>query len=742
MRYRVTVEGRVQGVGFRPFAYRLAQRLGLGGWAQNTGAGAELEIEGERERLETFLQRLKIELPPPGRVERLGVQAIPSQGETTFQLRASAGGEKRAIVLPDLATCSDCLREIFAPQNRRYRYPFTNCTHCGPRYSIIAALPYDRPQTTMKDFPLCEDCQSEYENPGDRRFHAQPNACPQCGPQVEFWSPAGDCLAQGEAALSLAVKTLELGQILAVKGLGGFHLWVGAGDESAVARLRERKRRPHKPLAVMFPGLTQIQENCELSQEAADLLTSPAAPIVLLPKKPDVSLAPNLAPGIGELGAMLPYTPLHWLLLTDFPRPVVATSGNGRGEPICIDNAEALTRLGDIADGFLVHNRPILRPVDDSVTRIIDGHPQVLRRARGYAPIPLPRGQSGPTLLAVGGHLKNTVALALNEQIYLSQHIGDLDNPETDTTFRHTLASLTRLYGASPQKIIHDRHPDYQSTTYAQGQSAPTFGVQHHLAHVLAVMAEHSLQPPVLGLAWDGAGWGLDGTLWGGEFLRIEPAQWYRVAHFHPFPLLGGAHAMREPPRVSLALLNCFDREGLPPTLQDYFSPWQLRQLQTLYQRRLNSLLTSSVGRLFDGAAALLGLVGKISFEGQGAMLLEAQIGDLETEEAYPFTLDNSPVLPWRPWIEALAQDPAPLNLKAAKFHNTLVNLALQVCQGQGLKQIVLSGGVFQNRYLLTRLIRRLQGLDFQVYWPQEVPPNDGGLALGQIAAADRYDLG
>lgn len=735
---RVTVRGRVQGVGFRPFVYRLAQDLGVNGWVQNSTQGAVLSLEADSLILAEFLERLQTQLPAPGQIEDWETETHALANFTRFEIRASVNGPKTATILPDLATCPACLSDIFDPTNRRYRYPFTNCSHCGPRYSIIEALPYDRDATSMRCFSLCPACQQEYQDPGNRRFHAQPNACPACGPQVALWSVTGRIIAQGEAALRQTLAALGAGKMIAIKGLGGFQLWVDARQERAVQYLRQRKHRPAKPLAVMYPQLDQIAWDCDCDPEEATLLTSPAAPIVLLRKKSSFSLASSLAPNNPELGVMLPYTPLHHLLLKDYGGPVVATSGNRAGEPICIDNAEALERLQAVADLFLVHNRPIVRPVDDSVLRIIQGKPFFLRRSRGYAPLPLSLPEALPTpTLALGGQLKNTVAIAMGDRAYLSQHIGDLETPESYQAFENTLASLAQLYEVQPQTLVHDCHPDYLSTQYAERSPQPKLAVQHHYAHGLAVIAEHHLKPPVLAVTWDGTGYGLDGTVWGGEFLRIERSSWQRLAHLAPFPLLGGDQAIKDPRRIAVALC---EGQGLPPKLAQTLSAQALQALKDLQTQNYPGPLTSSMGRLFDGIAALLGLCQTVSFEGQAAMALAALVDETLPDHPYPFELvGQAPQrIEWRPMLQAIRQDleqSIAVEPIATRFHQTLVAVIVAVAQGQAIPQVVLGGGCFQNRFLLERSIMGLRTAGFAVYWPCLVPPNDGGLALGQLWA-------
>ena len=652
-RLRVCVRGAVQGVGFRPFVFRLASRLGLGGWVGNTAQGVQLEVEGGRAELETFLLRLETEKPPRSFIQSLEASWLDPVGHPDFEIRPSAGGgDRTALVLPDIATCPDCLREILDPANRRYRYPFTNCTHCGPRFSIIESLPYDRANTSMKKFMMCPRCRAEYDDPADRRFHAQPNACPDCGPHLELWnrhrrahvSPDGTARdprarKRDRAALLGAAEAIRAGRIVAVKGLGGFHLMVAAGNEAAVRILRERKQREEKPFALMFPGLESVKTVCEVSPLEERLLRSPEAPIVLLRRSRELqpsafSLQPSLAvaPGNPYLGAMLPYSPLHHLLLAELGFPVVATSGNLGDEPICIDEHEALGRLGGIADVFLIHNRPIVRHVDDSMVRVILDRELVLRRARGFAPLPVSMQKAEgrrQNVLAVGAHLKNAVALSVGPQVFISQHIGDLETEPAHAAFRRVIADLQNLYQAAPEIVAADAHPEYLSTKFAQelvaqaslpagsggipaggsnaeqGCSAnPQAGslryvsVQHHVAHVYSCMAENELEAPVLGISWDGTGYGLDGTIWGGEFFQVSDAGCARVAHLRQFRLPGGDQAVREPRLAALGLLyellgdEVFARTDLAAIAA--FSGTELAALKTMLARGLNSPLTSS----------------------------------------------------------------------------------------------------------------------------------------------------
>ena len=757
----MTIRGVVQGVGFRPFVHRLATGLGLAGWVNNSSQGVLLEVEGPRPQVESFLLRLEAEKPPRSFIQSLEASWLDPAGYKNFQIKASeAGGERTALVPPDIATCPDCVREILEPGNRRYLYPFTNCTNCGPRFSLIEALPYDRANTAMKRFALCPQCRAEFDNPLDRRFHAQPNACPACGPRLELWNCRGQTLQLGHQALVAAAEAIRQGGIVALKGLGGFHLITPAHDVAAVRRLRELKHREEKPFALMFPSLPAARKECEISPLEERLLRSPEAPIVLLRHGGAPSaLSPEIAPRNPCLGVMLPYTPLHHLLMAQLAFPVIATSGNMSEEPICIDEQEALRRLGSIADLFLVHNRPIVRAVDDSVARVMMGRELVLRRARGYAPLPvvLREGEGAPAILAVGANMKNTVALAVGRQVFISQHIGDLENLPSFEAFVRVGADLQKLFAAEPSIIAADAHPDYLSTQFAAELVAGhpalrAVSVQHHGAHVLACMAENELEPPVLGVAWDGTGYGLDGTIWGGEFLLVTETSIQRRAHLRPFPLPGGEQAIKEPRRIALGLLreifgeDAFASATWPPGMA--FSDSELAVLKIMLREGLNSPLTSSVGRLFDAVAALADLRQRVFFEGQAAMELEFSMEGIETDEAYSFKLadsggpDDAPfILDWQPVVESVLADlkrGLPAGEISTKFHNALVEAIIGAARRVGQRQVALTGGCFQNRYLTERAVRRLEQEGFRAYWHQRVPPNDGGIALGQILAARR----
>ena len=772
LRLRVAVRGAVQGVGFRPFVFRLAESLQLKGWVNNSTQGVFIEAEGPRPALEEFLLRLDSEQPPQSFIQSLEASWLDPAGLGPFEIRPSLeGGSKVALVMPDIATCPDCLREIFDPADRRFRYPFTNCTHCGPRFSIVEALPYDRAHTTMKAFAQCPDCQSEYERPQDRRFHAQPNACPACGPRLAWIEGTSRKPLEGDPLRGVA-EALRSGKIVAVKGVGGFHLMVDARNEEAVSRLRLKKQREAKPLALLFPNLAQVQLICEVSTLEERLLRSPEAPIVLLRKRADgpTEIAPSVAPENPYLGVMLPSNPLHHLLLAELGFPVVATSGNLSDEPICTDETDALDRLGGIADFFLIHNRPIVRHLDDSIVRVMLGREMVLRRARGYAPLPL-RGASGATVLAVGAHLKNSVALAVGENVFLSQHIGDLSTEPATQAFRRVAADLPQLYEARPEIVAADLHPDYLSTQYAESLSRvgakrgpARLGVQHHVAHVLSCIAENETPLPALGVAWDGTGYGPDGTIWGGEFFRVAASGVERVAKLRPFPLPGGDKAVKEPRRAALGLLyelygeSVFEMTHL--ALLRQMPAIELITLKGMLQRKFNSPRTSSIGRLFDVVASLANLRQIMQFEGQAAMELEFALPENPEATGYAFQLlpqnPQSPkpgaqnpeprapfLIDWSRVISCVLADVnnrVPVAEISARFHQALVELVVAVAQKTGERRVVLSGGCFQNRHLTERAVTRLRAEGFQPYWHQRVPPNDGGIALGQVYAA-RHQL-
>lgn len=745
-RARLTIRGAVQGVGFRPFVYRLATELRLTGWVNNSSQGVHIELEGARAKVGSFILRVGTEKPPRSFIQSLETSWLDPIGYDGFTIRESdSDGARTALILPDIATCPECVAEIFDPANRRHRYPFTNCTNCGPRFSILQSLPYDRPNTSMGRFTMCAACQAEYDDPANRRFHAQPNACPACGPQIELWDNSGSTLQKRHDAIIAAAKAIGRGQIVAVKGLGGFHLMVDARNNDAVQRLRRLKHREEKPFAVMFPSLTAAQETCSISEIEERLLTSAEAPIVLLQNRETSAIAPSVAPGNPWLGAMLPYTPLHHLLLAEFPFPVVATSGNLSDEPICIDEHESLQRLGKIVDLFLVHDRPIVRHVDDSVTHVMAEREMVMRRARGYAPLPVLLKKTIRPMLGTGAHLKNSVALSVDRQVFIGQHIGDLETSAAYESFRRSVGDLEQLYETKPTLIACDLHPDYLSTKFALSLPSKHLQVQHHAAHIYACMAENEIEPPVLGVAWDGTGYGLDGTIWGGEFLRITPGGFDRFGHLRTFRLPGGEAAVKEPRRSALGVLaEIFNDELFGPkrnSLLQSFAEAELAPLRTMLQKQVNAPITSSAGRLFDAIASLINLRQFSKFEGQAAMELEFAIAGLETDRTYPLPFKNA-ILDWEPMIREILHD-LQQNVSrqeiAAAFHNTLAEGIVTACRNSGERRIALSGGCFQNKYFTERTVRRLREEGMLPYWHQRVPTNDGGIALGQIAFANQF---
>jgi hydrogenase maturation protein HypF len=724
VRVRMALGGTVQGVGFRPFVYRLATELELTGWVCNSSAGILVEVEGDPARVGRFQERLEAEMPPAAVVLTRETAMLAPAGSCAFEIRSSH--EEAAMVtgvLPDLATCPACLAELSDPANRRFGYPFTNCTHCGPRYTIVDDIPYDRQRTTMRSFVMCPECRREYTDPADRRFHAQPNACPRCGPRVWIEGRPAEGSPDWQAA-----QAIRAGAIVAIKGIGGFQLVVDARQALAVARLRQRKHREEKPFALMMPGLEMVRQYCHVAAAEERLLKSRAAPIVLLRPNGNRGIAPNVAGSSPYMGVMLPYSPLHHLLMRECGFPVVATSGNLSDEPIATANGEARARLGEIADLFLTHDRPISRPCDDSVARVVRNRESVIRRARGFAPLPVYLGRKLPAVLAVGGHLKNTVAIAVGRQVFLSQHVGDLDTPEARQAFARTIDDLCRLYRFQPAVVACDLHPDYASTRWAQSCGLPVAGIQHHQAHAAACAAENGIEGPYLGVAWDGTGYGTDGTVWGGEFFLVEGTRFERIAHLRPFRLPGGEAAVRECWR-SAASVQC---SALGPDAVGDRPQWPV--LLRMLERGINAPWTTSVGRLFDAVAAIAGVAQESHFEGQAAMLLERQIGGLVTGDSYPL-----PDGDWGPLVAAVHEDVASGEAAArisARFHNALANWILSTARRAGAPRVVLSGGVFQNGYLVERTAALLEANRFQVYTHHGVPPNDGGIALGQAVLA------
>jgi len=753
-RLRIEVKGIVQGVGFRPFVYRLAKNCHLNGWVQNTSGNVTIEVEGPEEKVSRFLTLLPEKAPAAARVQEVIARRLPARGDTDFIIKKSRPEPgKYQLVSPDLATCPECLEEVFLPKNRRYLYPFTNCTNCGPRFTIIRDIPYDRPMTTMSRFTMCPACQAEYDDPLDRRFHAQPNACPECGPSLQLTDRDGAPVT-GQDPLRKVADLLHQGYIVAVKGLGGFQLACDATNQDVVARLRERKKRPGKPFALMMASLVEIEKHGYISPEEAELLLSPNAPIVLLRWRKDTSNVTSLvAENNKYLGVMLPYTPLHHILLHHVARPLVMTSGNLSEEPICQDNGEALRRLHDIADYFLLHNRDIHARYDDSVYLVERGTARAIRRARGHAPSPIHLPFKARQVLACGAEEKNTFCLTRDEYAFLSQHIGDMDNEETVEHFENTVDLYQQLFRVQPEFIAYDLHPEYLATKYALKYAAEkglkAIGVPHHHAHVVSCLVEHEFREPVIGVAFDGVGYGTDGNLWGGEFIVGDWGSFERVAHLEYVPMPGGAAAIRKPYRMALSYLYSLlgpetPLEGLP--IMSQIATDEVEIVKAQLKRRLNSPLTSGAGRLFDAVSALAGLRGQIDYEAQAAIELEMIAPDDVTGfEPYPFTIakEKPAVIKLHDLISAVVNDVRTgfrPDVISARFHLTVARVILETCRlisrQSGLNTVALSGGVFQNRLLLNLAIEALERDGFQVLSHRLVPGNDGGISLGQAAIA------
>ena len=738
----IEVRGVVQGVGFRPFVWRLASAAGLTGRVRNRSGIVEIVAEGAAPALDDFCSALEAQAPALARVDSVSWRDAAPSGFESFEVDESvveAGGER--LISTDAATCANCLRELFDPKDRRFRYPFINCTDCGPRFTIIEALPYDRERTSMRAFPMCPDCAREYQDPFDRRFHAEPVACPACGPRLDLVDARGSALPGDPIAR--AAGLLADGGIVALKGLGGFHLACDATDQAAIATLRERKRRPDKPFAVMVADLEAARERFELNAHETAELSSSRAPIVLVEDRG--TLAPSVAPGHRRHGAMLPSTPLHHLLLREVGRPLVMTSGNGSDEPICIGNAEARDRLAGVADAFLVHDREIVARYDDSVERVWRGHGLVLRRARSRAPIPMPLAAGVVPTLGTGAELHGAFCLAAERKAYLSQHIGDLVTEEAMASYGAALERYERLFGLEPELVAHDLHPDLLTTRFAQGLSLPAVAVQHHHAHVASVMAEHGLEGRVIGVAFDGFGLGTDGTAWGGEFLVCDAAAAERAGHLRAVPLPGGDAAVRHPWRMALAHA---DDAGVADEALALLEGRADEADVVLRQVRSSTAgtTTSSAGRLFDAISALAGLVDASTYEGHPAMLLEQAAEGSATRE-YRFDVgveDGAVVIDTRAIVRAVVRDLVrgrPAGEVAGRFHRTLTAATLEVCRAirgaTGLGRVCLSGGVFNNDLLTSDLVARLETAGFETYLPWEAPVGDGGIALGQVLIAN-----
>ncbi len=776
-RVKIHITGVVQGVGFRPFIYQLANHFGLKGWVLNASDGVWIDVEGFPVQVDSFVKAIPQKAPPRARIENITLEKLEPKGFKTFEIKRSRSeAGKFLLISPDIATCRECVKELFDPQDRRYRYPFINCTNCGPRFTIIEDIPYDRPKTTMKKFPMCPQCEKEYHDPMNRRFHAQPNACPVCGPSLilikrtggrgqrerfKDFGIEGFFEGWGEVRgdpIKEAVKALRSGQIVAIKGLGGFQLACDATNNEAVKLLRERKKRPGKPFAIMVKDIDSVKEICEVSPEEEALLTSPEAPIVLLLKKEGIPIAEEVAPNNTYLGVMVPYTPLHHLILKDSSMFLIMTSGNLSEEPIACQNDEALRRLGHLADLFLLHNRDIYSRYDDSVNRIFEGKPMLIRRARSYAPYPIPLPYQSRSILAVGPELKNTFCLTKENYAFVSQHIGDMENEETFEHFQKTIELYKDLFRIEPEIVAYDLHPEYLSTKYAMELDLPRVGVQHHHAHIVGAMAENNHLEPVIGFSFDGTGFGTDGAIWGGEVLLATVSDFKRLAHFAYLPLPGGEASIKKPWRMALSYLIATFGPEWPSLKIDFVNrvpEAEAKVVEAQIEKGLNSPPTSSCGRLFDAVSSLIGIRDVAYYEAQAAIEMEMVV-DEKVEGKYEFELagelgeraaqlseEESLVIDFKPLIKEIVADlekGLEVSLIAGKFHNTIASLILELTQvfseKTGLKTVALSGGVFQNYLLLKKVIPLLRQAGLQPLIKRRVPVNDGGISLGQAVVA------
>ncbi len=751
-REKITINGIVQGVGFRPFVYNLARKYALAGYVRNNSAGVLIEIEGLPKSLNQFREGLRRESPPLAQIVSCEVEPLRPKGDRAFAIEASERGDSPVtLISPDICVCPDCLEELFDPTDRRYRYPFINCTNCGPRYTIVRSLPYDRLFTSMAEFDLCATCEQEYRDSGNRRFHAQPNACPDCGPQLSLKDNRGRQIETSDV-VQTTVALLQEGEIVAVRGLGGFHLAVNAFDESAVQELRRRKGRRQKPFALMAPDMDTVRKFCRLSEEEQAVLQSPQRPIVILRALSNLKLAPSIAPGTNYLGFMLPYTPLHYVLLRDNFQALVMTSANFAEEPIAIGNDEAEDRLKDVADFFLLHDREILQRCDDSIVSCVGGAPRLFRRSRGYVPQPVfLKKPTEKRILACGAELKNSIALSRGDTVFLSQHIGDLDNPAAFTFYENSINHLQKILEIKPEAIAYDLHPEYLSTKWAlEQQEIPKVGVQHHHAHLVSVLAENQVEERAIGIILDGTGYGSDGTIWGGEILIGDTCDFERFAWLSPVALPGGAAAIRAPWRMAVSFLKQAFGEQLHelniPILKDRPAT-EVQLIEQIIEKNINSPLTSSCGRLFDAVAAILNIRGEINYEAQAAIELEMCI-DVSEKSWYKDAVSQSEpgeALGLAPLIRAVVRDYehgiSPDKI-AARFHRSLAELFLRSAvyarSKNQIELVALSGGVFQNKYFFNYLVRRLEEEKFRVVTHKLVPTNDGGIALGQIVIADQ----
>ncbi len=750
---RISVRGVVQGVGFRPFVYQLAARHNLRGWVRNTSEDVKIEVEGEAKDVDLFLNDLRRQAPPMSHIEDITATSAPLANYEKFEIRESvAEAGKYQLVSPDIATCPDCLKEIFDPKDRRYRYPFTNCTNCGPRFTIIKDIPYDRPNTTMQSFKMCPACQREYNDPLNRRFHAQPNACPVCGPSLELWDDQGNPVAC-EDVIGKTAALLREGKVVAIKGLGGFLLACDATSERAVNLLRRRKNRHAKPLAVMVANMNEVKRHCVVDETEEKLLKSPGSPIVLMKWKTESEISQAAAPGLKYIGVMLPYTPLHHLLLREAGLPLVMTSGNLSEEPIAKDNDEAISRLQNLVDYFLVHNRDIYARYDDSVMIVEKDIPRFIRRARGYAPYPVHLPYQSQQILGCGAEEKNTFCLTRDNYAFVSQHIGDMENLETYEHYVNTIELYRKLFRIKPEIIAYDMHPEYLPTKYAkelaEKEGFKLFPVQHHHAHIASCLADNGIKGPVIGVSFDGTGYGTDGNIWGGEFMVADYKDFQRAAHLEYLPLPGGALAIKKPYRTAIGYLLALGIDLEKNLL--FFKQVDEREITLIrnqIDKKVYTPLTSSMGRLFDAVAALSCVRGVIVYEAQAAIDLEMLAYNAPDETGYyPFSLDKQQginIIKIRDLLQAIIKDilkATPQAIIAAKFHNTIAQMILEACQSiageTGIKRVALSGGVFQNRLLLRKTVPLLESKGFEVYTHRQVPCNDGGISLGQVVIAN-----
>ncbi len=766
-KYRIVVKGVVQGVGFRPFIYQLAHSRNLKGWVLNSSRGVIIEVEGDQPELESFTKNIEAKAPPLAKVESVDVEELPLEGFKGFSIKHSLEEKEQFLLIsPDISICDDCLEELLDRQDRRYRYPFINCTNCGPRFTIIQDIPYDRPKTTMHKFKMCPECQAEYDDPNNRRFHAQPNACPVCGPQLKLvrrgkGEGGRDEIKNVECddPITETIKLLKEGKIVAIKGLGGFHLACDAENEEAVQLLRERKKRYGKPLAVMIYQVDQIREHCHVSPDEEKFLMSPQRPIILLRRGPGSTIAHSVAPGNKYLGVMVPYTPLHYVILAESRMVLVMTSGNITEEPIAMENEEGLRRLGYIADYFLLHNRDIYSRYDDSVARVFDGELMMLRRARSFAPFPIHLPFKSQPILATGPELKNTFCLTKDNYAFVSQHIGDMENLETEEHFKTTLELYRRLFRIDPKIVAYDLHPEYLSTKYAKSVKNVEFvGVQHHFAHTVSCMVENGIKDKVIGISFDGLGYGTDGTIWGGEVLVADWKNFRRAAHLRYVPMVGGAAAIKKPYRMAFGYLYSFfgdDYKNFDLEYLENLNEVEERIMKQQIDKGINSPLTSSCGRLFDAVSSLCRVRDEVFYEGEAAIDLE-MLADEDEKGSYPFDIqagmreqgagsgDAPLVIDTQPIIEAIIADLKKMGsvpIIAAKFHNTVVEIICEICEqirdSEEINRVALGGGVFQNFFLFTRTLKKLRSNGFEVYYHKKVPANDGGISLGQAVVAN-----